>query len=201
MHCTDEGVQPWEPSAIPAPPEAALPRLAALSRAAPSPLLQWQLVEMLYAYCATVRLYQGDWASDAVVSLTSAPGFPMRGMAANQEDRAIQPSLRACQRSIASLDAGILYTLSGLQGAAVAASAASAALEGLAESGTPPEPPASALLALTDCITRACMPALHGPGVSCALTLWCHKMIRDITYGVWSTSIQRRPHIAPGASL
>lgn len=111
------------------------------------------------------------------------------------------PLSTPAKRSIASLDAGILYTSSGLQGAAVAASAASAALEGHAESGTPPEPPASALLALTDCITRACMPALHGPGVSCALTLWCHKMIRDITIGFWSTSIQRRPHIAPGASL
>ena len=80
MHCTDEGVQQREPSAIPAPPEAALPRLATLSRAVPSLLLQWQLVEILYAYCATVHLYQGDWASDAVVSLNS---LPRRGMAAD----------------------------------------------------------------------------------------------------------------------
>ncbi len=46
-----------------------------------------------------------------------------------------------------------------LQGAALAASAASPALEGNAS-----EPPASAMLALTECISRACMPALHGPG-------------------------------------
>lgn len=32
--------------------------------------------------------------------------------------------------------------------------------------GAPPEPPASALLALTDCITRACSPFLHGSGTS-----------------------------------
>ena len=44
-----------------------LPRLGALSRAEPSPLLQWQLVEILYAYCTAMHLYQGDWASDAVV--------------------------------------------------------------------------------------------------------------------------------------
>ena len=50
-----------------------------------------------------------------------------------------------------------------LQGAALAAAAASPALDGSAD-GLPPEPPASAMLALTDCIGRACMPALHGPG-------------------------------------
>lgn len=54
-------------SAIPDPPESALPRLAALSRATPSPLLQWQLLELLYAYCMVMHLYQGDWASDALV--------------------------------------------------------------------------------------------------------------------------------------
>lgn len=104
-------------------------------------------------------------------------------MAADQEDFATQLSLSTCQRSIASLDARRHYKLKGSQGAAVAASAASAALEGHAESGTPPEPPASALLALTDCITRACLPALHGPGVSCALTLSCHGMNRNIRNG------------------
>ncbi len=56
-----------EPSVIPDPPESALPRLGALSKAAPSPLLQWQLLEILYAYCTAMHLYQGDWASDAVV--------------------------------------------------------------------------------------------------------------------------------------
>ena len=59
--------QPQEPSTIPEPPEDALPRLAALSSAIPSPLLQWQLVEILYAYCTVMQLYQGAWASDAVV--------------------------------------------------------------------------------------------------------------------------------------
>lgn len=56
-----------EPSALPDPPESALPRLGVLSSAAPSPLLQWQLAEILYAYCTAMHLYQGEWASDAVV--------------------------------------------------------------------------------------------------------------------------------------
>ena len=56
-----------EARAIPDPPESVLPRLGALSRAEPSPLLRWQLVEILYAYCTAMHLYQGEWASDAVV--------------------------------------------------------------------------------------------------------------------------------------
>ena len=55
------------------------------------------------------------------------------------------------------------HELQVMQGAALAASAASSALEGHTV-GPPPEPPASAMLALTECIARACMPALHGPG-------------------------------------
>ena len=65
----DQGDHARGPSAIPEAPETALPRLAALSRAPPSPLLQWQLLELLYAYCSTMHLFQGDWASDAVVRL------------------------------------------------------------------------------------------------------------------------------------
>ena len=64
----DQGDCATGASAIPEAPKAALPRLAALSRAPPSPLLQWQLLEILYAYCSTMHLFQGDWAFDAMVS-------------------------------------------------------------------------------------------------------------------------------------
>lgn len=53
--------------AIPAPPSAPLPPLAALSKAQPSPLLRWQLVDILFSYCLTLRLYNGEWASDPQV--------------------------------------------------------------------------------------------------------------------------------------
>lgn len=54
----------------PAPPpplDAALPRLSALTPRAPSPLLRWQLPQLLYAYCAMLRLYNGDYRADATV--------------------------------------------------------------------------------------------------------------------------------------
>ena len=63
----EQGDRAGGPGAIPGAPETALPRLAALSRAPPSSLLQWQLLEILYAYCSTMHLFQGDWAFDAVV--------------------------------------------------------------------------------------------------------------------------------------
>lgn len=51
----------------PAPPAEALPRLAALTPRAPSPLLRWQLPQLLFAYCAVMRLYNGDYHADAAV--------------------------------------------------------------------------------------------------------------------------------------
>jgi len=49
------------------PLDAALPRLSALTPRAPSPLLRWQLPQLLYAYCAMLRLYNGDYRADATV--------------------------------------------------------------------------------------------------------------------------------------
>ena len=48
-------------SAIPELPHEALPTVASLTRAQPSPLLRWQLLEVLYAYCCTLRTFHGDW--------------------------------------------------------------------------------------------------------------------------------------------
>ncbi|BDA48131.1 probable zinc finger HIT domain-containing protein 2 at N-terminal half [Coccomyxa sp. Obi] len=48
---------------IPPPPSTPLPLVATLSKAQPSPLLRWQLVEILYSYCLTMHMYNGDWTS------------------------------------------------------------------------------------------------------------------------------------------
>ncbi|CAL8462874.1 g2408 [Coccomyxa elongata] len=49
--------------AIPPPPSTPLPLMATLSKAQPSPLLRWQLVQILYSYCLTMHMYNGDWTS------------------------------------------------------------------------------------------------------------------------------------------
>lgn len=72
---SDEGPE----SDIPEPPHEPLPKLAALSRAPPSPLLAWQAAELLYAYCLTLLVYNGDWRADPQVLLLgvrACPGVP-----------------------------------------------------------------------------------------------------------------------------
>jgi len=49
---------------MPEGPESPLPALKQLTRAEPSPLLAVHLVDILYSYCFTLRLYNGDWHSD-----------------------------------------------------------------------------------------------------------------------------------------
>lgn len=44
-----------------------LPKLASLTKAAPSPLLRWQLLDVLYAYCLIMRLYNGEPMADPQV--------------------------------------------------------------------------------------------------------------------------------------
>lgn len=55
-------------SDIPPGPETPLPPLSKLSSTPPSPLLAVHLVDIVYSYCFTIRLYNGDWQSDAVGS-------------------------------------------------------------------------------------------------------------------------------------
>ncbi|QCE15421.1 zinc finger HIT domain-containing protein 2 isoform X1 [Vigna unguiculata] len=57
-------------SEVPAGPETPLPPLSSLSSREPSPLLTVHLVDILYSYCFTLRLYNGDWRSDALGSVT-----------------------------------------------------------------------------------------------------------------------------------
>ncbi|KAL3499172.1 hypothetical protein ACH5RR_038265 [Cinchona calisaya] len=53
---------------IPPGPEAPLPSVRELSNAEPSPLLAVHLVDIIYTYCFTLRLYNGDWLSDSIGS-------------------------------------------------------------------------------------------------------------------------------------
>ena len=55
----------WE-GAPPPPPAEPLPQLSALARA-PSPLLRWQLPQLLFAYCNALRLFNGDYRADPLV--------------------------------------------------------------------------------------------------------------------------------------
>ncbi|CAL0318573.1 unnamed protein product [Lupinus luteus] len=58
-----------ESTDIPFGPETPLPPLSTLSSKEPSPLLTVHLVDILYSYCFTLRLYNGDWRSDALGSV------------------------------------------------------------------------------------------------------------------------------------
>lgn len=49
---------------IPAGPETPLPPLSKLTSVEPSPLLAFHLLDILYGYCFTLRLYNGEWQSD-----------------------------------------------------------------------------------------------------------------------------------------
>ncbi|XP_020232036.1 zinc finger HIT domain-containing protein 2 [Cajanus cajan] len=66
---SQDGTETDEFSEVPLGPEAPLPPLSRLSSKEPSPLLTVHLVDILYSYCFTLRLYNGDWRSDALGSV------------------------------------------------------------------------------------------------------------------------------------
>ncbi|XP_031476552.1 uncharacterized protein LOC116248093 isoform X1 [Nymphaea colorata] len=53
-----------DPCDIPPGPEAPLQPLSELTCSDPSPLLGVHLVDIIYTYCFTLRLYNGEWQSD-----------------------------------------------------------------------------------------------------------------------------------------
>ncbi|KAI3883314.1 hypothetical protein MKX03_000330 [Papaver bracteatum] len=71
-------------SEVPPGPENPLPSINKLSSTNPSPLLSVHLIDIIYSYCFTLRLYNGDWKSDAfdaavvVLSLSSVLGEGMQ---------------------------------------------------------------------------------------------------------------------------
>ncbi|XP_073043016.1 uncharacterized protein [Primulina eburnea] len=52
-------------------PETPIPPLNQLTATKPSPLLTVHAVDIIYCYCFTLRLYNGDWKSDAFESATT----------------------------------------------------------------------------------------------------------------------------------
>lgn len=63
-----DNLESTKPSDIPPGPEARLPSVSKLSPTAPSPLLTVHLVDIIYSYCFTLHLYNGDWQSNALES-------------------------------------------------------------------------------------------------------------------------------------
>ncbi|GAB4857650.1 hypothetical protein Ancab_015556 [Ancistrocladus abbreviatus] len=57
-------------SEIPPGPETPLPTISKLTSAEPSPLLAVHLIDIIYSYCFTLRLYNGDWQLDAIGAAT-----------------------------------------------------------------------------------------------------------------------------------
>ncbi|KAL6004449.1 hypothetical protein ACLOJK_005002 [Asimina triloba] len=55
-------------SEIPCGPTTPLSRVDELIRSEPSPLISVHLIDILFSYCFTMRLYNGDWQSDALGS-------------------------------------------------------------------------------------------------------------------------------------
>lgn len=53
---------------IPPGPEKPLPPVHTLTATEPSPLLAIHLVDIIYSYCFTLRLYNGDWKADPLES-------------------------------------------------------------------------------------------------------------------------------------
>lgn len=67
-HDNDEGIDELEE--IPPGPESPLPPVSKLTASGPSPLLAIHLIDIIYSYCFTLRLYNGDWKADPLESAT-----------------------------------------------------------------------------------------------------------------------------------
>lgn len=55
---------------IPPGPETPLLPVSKLITTPPSPLLTFHLIDIIYSYCFTLRLYNGDWRADPLESAT-----------------------------------------------------------------------------------------------------------------------------------
>lgn len=80
---------------IPEGPESPLPLLKQLTRAEPSPLLAVHLVDILYSYCFTLRLYNGDWNSDPLGASTVALSMS-KVMGEDSKPETVPEALTAC---------------------------------------------------------------------------------------------------------
>ncbi|BBH03508.1 HIT-type Zinc finger family protein [Prunus dulcis] len=65
---TEDDLESNQASEIPPGPDTPLPPVSKLSSTKPSPTLAVHLVDIIYSYCFTLRLYNGDWLSDTTGS-------------------------------------------------------------------------------------------------------------------------------------
>ena len=78
-------------SEIPPGPGSPLPSVSKLSSTEPSPLLAIHLVDILYSYCFTLRLYNGNWQSDAIGSALDVLSVPsVLGRGAGQPETVLE---------------------------------------------------------------------------------------------------------------
>ncbi|TVU31969.1 hypothetical protein EJB05_23685 [Eragrostis curvula] len=80
---------------IPEGPESPLPSLKQLTKTEPSPLLAVHLVDILYSYCFTLRLYNGDWRSDPLGASTVALSMS-KVMGEDAKPETVPEALSAC---------------------------------------------------------------------------------------------------------
>lgn len=88
-------------SEAPAGPENPLPPIHLLSRAEPSPLLPVHLIDIVYSYCFTLWLYNGDWHFDplgaamAVLAVSSV-------LSSDSRPETVSEALAACMEQTCS---------------------------------------------------------------------------------------------------
>jgi hypothetical protein len=80
---------------IPEGPESPLPSLKQLTKAEPSPLLAVHLIDMLYSYCFTLRLYNGDWRADPFGASSVAMSIS-KVMGEDTKPETVPEALTAC---------------------------------------------------------------------------------------------------------
>ncbi|KAL6906500.1 hypothetical protein ACP4OV_004101 [Aristida adscensionis] len=86
---------------VPEGPDSPLPSLKQLTRAEPSPLLAVHLIDILYSYCFTLRLYNGDWHSDPFGASTVALSMS-KVLGEDAKPETIPEALTACMEETCS---------------------------------------------------------------------------------------------------
>ena len=154
-----------------------LPQLSALVRGTPSTLLQWQVLDPLYSYCLAMRLYNGDWSSQAQVRrtlcrwLTSCLPEYLRLWPVPSQASSLQPAEVICRLSSCLLQAASQPLMCAMQetastvlqlSAVLAPTPTPSAAQQPQSSQTPGPVATSAEEVVLHCLEAACHPAVLG---------------------------------------
>ncbi|GAX83028.1 hypothetical protein CEUSTIGMA_g10455.t1 [Chlamydomonas eustigma] len=151
-----------EASPLPPLPTHPLPALAALTRASPSSLLRWHVLEVMYTYCLTMAMFNGEVEGSTALEVASqilnistclAPPSSSTSSAALPKSHHAKSPVPLEGTSLHNKIGGQQDT-SGSAAAAPSISAPSAAASSAAL------PPTSSTEALVGCMTRACQPPI-----------------------------------------